>query len=135
MMTAVEPLYVADTNALYWYLIKDKQLTQNASQIFEAAEQGETRIVISAIVIAELFYLNKKRQVFSDFAQIHHRLRTTPHFQLVDFAPEEVLDFARHPTIPEMHDRIIVGLARRLNAPILTSDRIITASGLVSIVW
>jgi PIN domain nuclease of toxin-antitoxin system len=134
-MTVVEPLYVADTNALYWYLIKDKLLTQSASQIFEAAEQGQTRIVISAIVIAELFYLSKKRQVFSDFAAIYRQLQTAPHFQLVDFAPEEVLDFVRHPSIPEMHDRIIVGLARRLDAPLLTSDRIITASSLVSIVW
>jgi PIN domain nuclease of toxin-antitoxin system len=34
-----------------------------------------------------------------------------------------------------MHDRIIVGLAQHLNAPLLTADRVITASGLVPIVW
>jgi len=34
-----------------------------------------------------------------------------------------------------MHDRMIVGAARRLNAPLLTKDANVTASGLVKIVW
>jgi predicted nucleic acid-binding protein len=35
-------------------------LSKHASQIFEAAERGETRLYLSAIVVAELYYANKK---------------------------------------------------------------------------
>ena len=54
---------------------------------------------------------------------------------LVAFEADDVLDFDRDSAVKEMHDRMIVGVARRLNAPLLTKDANITASGLVSIVW
>jgi hypothetical protein len=34
-----------------------------------------------------------------------------------------------------MHDRIVTGLARRIGAPLLTSDPLILAAKLVDIVW
>ncbi|MGI8884189.1 MAG: hypothetical protein ACR2IA_08090 [Pyrinomonadaceae bacterium] len=37
--------------------------------------------------------------------------------------------------VPEMHDRIIVGVARRLSVPCLTCDTKIIASNLVKVVW
>ena len=48
---------------------------------------------------------------------------------------EDILDFERDTSVSEMHDRIIVGVARRLGVPLLTADRNITASGLIEIVW
>ena len=53
----------------------------------------------------------------------------------IPFAPEDVLDFAATATVPEMHDRIIVGVARRLDAACLSVDLAITASHLVPVVW
>ena len=105
------------------------------SGFFQAAERGETRIIISSIVIAELFYLDKKHGMFDDFATTYDILRSNPYFQLIAFDPNDVLDFARDSAIPEMHDRIIAGLARRLEAPLITVDPIIAASNLVEIVW
>jgi PIN domain nuclease of toxin-antitoxin system len=58
----VEPLYVTDTNALYWYLSGDKKLSRAAFGVFQAARQGETQIVVSAMVIAELYWVNRKWQ-------------------------------------------------------------------------
>jgi PIN domain nuclease of toxin-antitoxin system len=46
-----------------------------------------------------------------------------------------VLDFDPCSTIVEMHDRIIVGAARRMNANLLTRDKQITKSGLVATIW
>jgi PIN domain nuclease of toxin-antitoxin system len=120
---------------LLWYLNRDKQLSSGASRIFQAAERGETRIVVSAIVMAELFYLDNKHGIFEDFAATYDTIRSNPAFQLVAFDPEDVLDFVADSTIPEMHDRIIAGLARRLEAPLITSDAVISASKLVEIVW
>lgn len=135
MTTSIKPLYVVDTNALYWYLSSDNRLSSAASATFEFASQGETQIVISAIVVAELYYVNKKWGGLENFHETYSELRKRPEFLFVPLKPDEVLDFDVDAAIPEMHDRIIVGLARRLNAPLLTSDQVITDSGLVSIVW
>jgi hypothetical protein len=43
-------------------------------------------------------------------------------------------DFDAGATIPEMHDRIIVGAARPMNATLLTRDKQITKSRLVTTV-
>jgi hypothetical protein len=56
----------------------------------------------------------------------------------VRFAPfeaEQVMDFDQDQATPEMHDRIIVGLARRLGAPLIASDPKMVDAGLTAIVW
>ncbi len=58
--TTIEPLYVVDTNALIWYLTKDQKLGGQAHQIFEAAEQGETQLILSTITMAEMYFANVK---------------------------------------------------------------------------
>lgn len=132
---ATEALYVVDTNALIWHLTDDSKLGKQARDIFAAAERGETRLVISAIVIAELYYAGRKFGLFADFDALFDRLRTSPHFRLVPFQADHVLDFDRDQDVPEMHDRIIADLARRLNAPLIASDPRIVESGVVVAVW
>lgn len=133
--TSLEPLYVVDTHALIWYLINDQKLGEQAAEIFAAAERGETEIVISAIAIAEMYYANKKNRWFANFDDMYRRLKTKPYFRLVDFRADHVLEFGHDALVPEMHDRIIAGLARRLNAPLLTVDPLIKAANSVRIVW
>lgn len=130
-----EPLYVVDTHALIWYLLKDHKLGHNASRVFEAAERGETRLIVSAVVIAELYYANGKNNLFKSFSATYRQLKTKPYFRFVAFKTDHVLSFKKDMSVPEMHDRIIVGLARRIGAPLLTSDPKITAANLVTIVW
>jgi predicted nucleic acid-binding protein len=57
--------YVADTHALLWYLTDSPRLGPNASAAFDDAANGKSTIYISAIVVAELYYLNKKLGVRS----------------------------------------------------------------------
>jgi PIN domain nuclease of toxin-antitoxin system len=131
----IEAFYVVDTHALIWYLINDRKLGKRAAAIFAAAERGETWLVISAVVVAEMYYANKKNKWFADFDAAYQQLRATPYFRFVDFASDHVLDFDKNVNVPEMHDRIIAGLARRIGAPLLTSDPQITAANIVKIVW
>ncbi len=131
----IKPLYVTDTHSLYWYLTTDKKLSKTASAIFDAAEDEQTQIVISAIVIAELYWLNKKWKSFEDFSAIYQELQERPEFLFKPLLPEEILDFDAHSAVSEMHDRIIAGLARRLDVPLITIDPQITAAGLVEIIW
>ncbi len=106
-----------------------------ALAIFQAAEQGETELVISAIVMAELFYVDKKNHLFPDFSKQYTELKSKPYFRFVSFNPDDVLEFPKDSAVPEMHDRIITGLARKLGVPLITVDPLITAAGLVQIAW
>jgi PIN domain nuclease of toxin-antitoxin system len=134
-LATTKPLYVTDTHSLYWYLTTDKKLSEIASAIFDAAEDGQTQIVISVIVIAELYWLNKKWKSFEDFGTVYRELQERPEFLFKPLLPEDILDFDQNAVVPEMHDRIITGLARRLNAPLITLDPQIISAGLVEIVW
>lgn len=132
---ALEPFYVVDTHALIWYLRDDLKLTQAARRIFKAAEQHETMLVFSAIVFAEMYYANAKHHWFADCDQIQREVESRPYVRIIAFEQTHVLEFSLDAIVPEMHDRIITGVARRLGAPLITSDPLIIASGLVTIVW
>lgn len=135
LLIRIESAYVVDTNALIWYLKNDKKLSLSASAVFAAAEQGRTRLILSAIVAVELFYANKKHKLFADFAKTYADVKSRAFFELVPLAADDVLDFDQDSAIPEMHDRIIAGLARRLGVPLITADPVIAAVGIVQVVW
>ena len=130
-----DPAYVVDTQALIWWLTDRQKLGARARGVFDAAERGETRLIISAIVIAELYYANRKWRLFADFGSVLGRLKAQPYITLVPFTPDDVQEFPQDDAVPEMHDRLIAGLARRLGLPLVTSDDQIRDAGLVPVVW
>ena len=127
--------FVADTHALIWYFTDSKKLGRVATRAFEDADGGEAIIHVPAIALAELYYANVKTGFTIDFADAYQKLDSGSQFVLTPFEAEDVLDFDRDSAVTEMHDRMIVGLARRLGCPLLTVDKNITASGVVQVVW
>jgi PIN domain nuclease of toxin-antitoxin system len=127
--------YVSDTHAFYWYLVDSPRLGPQADQAFNEADQGAAVIFVPAIVLAELYYMNVKLGRQLDFPSTLQHLQHSGQFVLLPFLPEETAEFEADQPVPEMHDRIIVGVARRLNAPLLTRDSQIVRSGLVVTVW
>ncbi len=128
-------LYVTDTHALYWYLTASPHLSNAARTAFDEGARGEALIYVPAIVLAELYYLNQKFGQPLNFAEEYARLEQSGQFVMVEFAPSDVLDFDQNAAVPEMHDRIIVGLARQLGAACISRDSLIVNSGLVPIAW
>lgn len=127
--------YVTDTHALFWYLTANPRLSLDAKSAFDEGTRGEAVIYVPSIVSAELFFLNEKLGQPVDFAVEYDRLRRSAQFELEPFAPDHVLDFAIDSSVAEMHDRIIVGVARRRGASCITRDASIIASKLVAVVW
>jgi predicted nucleic acid-binding protein len=127
--------YVADTHALYWYLIGAPALGNQAKAAFDEGRQGQATIYLPAIVLAELYYLNRNYGQPLDFAAEFARLKSSRQFVFVPLKAEEVLDFDANDAVPEMHDRMIAGLARRLNAPCLTRDPQTVNSGVSATIW
>jgi PIN domain nuclease of toxin-antitoxin system len=128
-------LYVADTHALYWYLTASPRLSEAARAAFDEGARGEALIYVPAIVLAELYYLNQKFDQPLDFAEEYTRLERSGQFVMVEFSASDVLNFDQDAAVPEMHDRIVVGLARRLGAACISRDPLIVNSGLASVVW
>jgi PIN domain nuclease of toxin-antitoxin system len=122
---------VSDTHALYWYLTARPTLGENARAAFLAAEQGQAFVYIPSIVIAEPYYLNAKLGQPLNFAQEFQRLSAAGQFRFVNFRAVDVLRFDGLSAIPEMHDRMIAGVAHMLGLPLLTQDQGILNSGLV----
>jgi PIN domain nuclease of toxin-antitoxin system len=128
--------YVVDTHALFWYMMDDaRKLSRRASAAFDEADRGDALIYVPAIVLAELYYANRKEGSPLDFGHQYRQLRSTAQFVLLPFEPDDVLDFDETVTVPEMHDRIVVGVARRLDAPCITIDPSIVDSGLARVIW
>ncbi len=127
--------YVADTHALFWYLLNMPQLGSNADAVFDDADNGNAVICIPAIVFAELYYMNVKLKYQLNYAPAYQKIKQSGQFRIIPFEADDVLDFDRNSAVKEMHDRMIVGVARRLNAPLLTKDQNITASNLVAVIW
>ena len=127
--------YVADTHALFWYLTSSSQLAAQASAAFDEADNGQALVYLPAIVAAELYYLNKKLSGAIDFNKEMSALLHAGQFLFVPFAAGDTLDFDKDAAISEMHDRIIVGVARRIGATLITRDVQITASGAIATVW
>lgn len=127
--------YVTDTHAFYWYLTASPRLGANAQAIFLAGEQGQARLYVPSIVLAELYYLNAKYSQPLAFAQEYEKLAESGQFHFVDFCAADVLRFDALAAIPEMHDRMIVSVAHALQLPLITRDREIIASGVVQTIW
>ena len=133
--TTIEPLYVVDTHALIWYLLGDKNLSQRALALFRAAERGETRLILPVIVLAELYFANEKFKWFANFRAVYEDILSRRFFRFLPFDHHHILDFERDSNVLEMHDRIIIGVAQRLRAPLITSDALIARANIVRIEW
>ncbi|MHB8628632.1 MAG: type II toxin-antitoxin system VapC family toxin [Aggregatilineales bacterium] len=133
--TTIEPLDVVDSHALIWYLTGDKKLSKTALMIFRAAERGETRLLLPVIVLAELYYANVKNKWFDDYKSVYQELLSKRFFKFLPLDHRHILEFDRDAAVPEMHDRIIAGVARRLRIGLVSSDPLITAAAVIKVVW
>ena len=127
--------YVVDTHAIYWHLTQSSKLGPRAAAAFEEGERDEARLYVPSIVLCELFYLNEKLKRPLKFADVFNDLDGGRQYVLVPFEPSDVLRFDTDYVVPEMHDRMIVGVAMKLNAPIITMDARIASSGHAAVVW
>ncbi len=127
--------YVIDTHALFWYLIGSPRLSAAAREVFDAGVAQSAILVIPVIVLAELFYLNEKAGRPFDFPREFARLQESGQFEILSLHAQDIIDFARDDSVVEMHDRIIAGVARRLNAACVSRDRNITANPQLKVIW
>ncbi len=130
-----EVSYVLDTVAIVSHLENRKGFGSAAREVFAAAERGEARLLISPIVVAELFGYFSKREQLDRFRQVYKEMETRPWFRFLDLSARQANEFMSLESITGMHDRIIAGHAHHLSVPLVTNDLQIQASGSVETVW
>jgi PIN domain nuclease of toxin-antitoxin system len=132
--------FVTDTHPLIWHLTKSAQLSKDTQNIFADTDAGLHQILLPGIVLIEMVYLTEKGIVPTPMLYQILNLLDTPDGSYA-VAPLEqgvartMAQYVPWSTIPELADRIITATALSLNLPLITRDKRIQESKLVSIFW
>lgn len=134
---------VADTHALVWFLAADQRLSEGARRALEEA-QGDPGggVVVSLASRLDLHYLQRAGRFSPDQVQRIWSVTTDAGTNIsAHTITAAVVDRFDAPEVAELRDpwdRLIVGTAMALNAPLVTRDRVITrlaATGVLAVIW
>jgi PIN domain nuclease of toxin-antitoxin system len=124
--------YIVDTHALAWYLDDDPRLGSQAEAVLDNAD---VRLIIPAIVLAEIKYLAHKGRLAPTLDEVLRVIGSDPRCTIY---PIDLSVISKAPLGLDIHDNLIVGTAlvqREAITGILTRDEAITSSGLVPTLW
>ena len=128
-------VYVLDTHVLYWHLFVPAKLSTRAKQALADGEAGLALLVVSHIVLAELFYLLEKLGQDAQFPNAVAAIRGNPNYSLEPLVLDDIENLSKYPDIAEMHDRLIVTQTNRVGGTLITKDQNIQASPHLKWLW
>ena len=132
---------VADSHALIWYLFGDEdgRLTPTASEALGAADAGEG-IAVSIASVIDLWYVTQttgavRPEQLTAIVDLLHDPQSS-----LDPIPINTNVVAAFGSIPlsalrDPWDRLIMATAIELEAPLVSADARIAATGLVEVLW
>ena len=126
--------YVTDTMALILRLEKRK-LNQRVKKIFNEIENGQIKLLIPAMVLAEIGYLSERNRIDTNLQEVENYCSKYPTSKIESISGKIINRSFEIDDIPELHDRIISGTALYKNLVLITNDPIIIASKFVTTVW
>ncbi len=126
--------FVSDTMAIVLRLEKRK-LPQKVKNIFEKAEDNSAEIFIPSLVVAELAYLSEKNRIECSIEKLEIYLKNHKNIQTCPIQFSSVKKAFMINDIPELHDRLIAGVASELSLELITNDPKIRASKFVRTIW
>ena len=130
--------YVTDTHALVFFASGNAaRMSRKCIQIFRRAERQQDRIHIPIVCFFELAMLLKRGRVKSSlsFDDWHDRVVQFPGLPIEPLGWEDIREARGLAELVDPFDRLIAGTAIRLDAPLITGDERIRASGLVRTIW
>ena len=125
-------MFVADTHSLVWFILK--KAPPKVREIFQLAEKEAAKIYIPTIALAEIFYIVQKERVKLDYNGMLKIIDENPNLIVVSFNYQVLREFIQMKNL-DLHDQIIVATAKFLNATLITKDRKIRESKIVSTIW
>ena len=127
--------FVADTHALLWWFIDSPRMSSRASEIFEKCEKGENVIFIPSIVIAESLSIFDKKRISFNFKNLLKKIHTSENFVLIALDYPILQKMVTLKEVPELHDKIIVSIAKYLKLPIITKDKTLQKLPSIKTIW
>lgn len=126
--------YVIDTVSFIYYLAE--LLPEKAEKIFRSAEKGDVKLILPSISIGEAIYVFKKKKsrAGEEISKMLDNLGKCAYIEVKDLELQDWKNLADS-NVPELHDRMVVAIARKYELPLITNDREIIKSGEVSTVW
>jgi len=127
--------YAIDTVAFIYYLAG--LLPGKAEKIFQSAEKGDAKLILSSISIGEAIYVFKKQnksRAGEEISKMLENLGKCAYIEIKDLELQDWKNLAAS-TVPELHDRMVVAIAKKYKAPLITNDSEIIKSGEVKTVW
>ena len=126
--------YVTDTHSLVWYFHEDARLSENALRAFEESiEEGV--IIVPSIVLAEILFIAKKGRITLTFEETLGKIEERDNFDVAAL-DSDILKVADKIEVDmEMHDKLIVATSLYFESGLITRDRQIKESGIVSTIW
>ncbi|MBI5740101.1 MAG: type II toxin-antitoxin system VapC family toxin [Nitrospirae bacterium] len=126
--------YVTDTHSLVWYFTDDGRLGSNALHAFQNSET-EGSVIVPAVVLAEIMYIAKKGRIALSFEETLTRIEECDNFEVAPLNAEVLKIADKIDADLEMHDRLIAATALHHDATLITKDKNIALSGVVSTTW
>lgn len=126
--------YVTDTVGLI-FRIEGRTLGTGARSAFGSADAGTSVIHVPAMVLAEVLYLSERRRIRVSLGDVASFLQQNPNCREEPMTLATLQAAAEITDVPELHDRLIAGVARMLGVQLITNDPVIRASAFVQTVW
>lgn len=127
--------YVADSHSLVWYLTDDKKLGQKALNLFLKADNGEAIIIVPTIVLAEIIYICERKKANLEIKDVINKIKHSLNYLSYNLDIETLEKVISLKSLSELHDRIVVAIAKLLDATLITKDQQIIDSNFVKTIW
>ncbi len=129
---------LADSHAIIWHMQGSSRLSATAGSALVEAEATEG-VVVSVATLVNLWYViqTTKKLSYDDLERLRDKFAFSPAliFQPVDVAVADATVSIPRDLLADPWDRFIVGTALALSVPLVTRDRVIRDSDLVTTVW
>ncbi|GAB4302618.1 MAG: hypothetical protein Kow0091_02080 [Geminocystis sp.] len=127
--------YVVDTHALAWFISEDERLSCKAKEILTQAENGEVKVLIPTLVMAELTHIAEKGKVKIIIEELLDKINQGDGFSIVGF---DFVIFQQMLILPkhwDIHDRIIAATASYYQSTLITRDQILGNFPNLKTIW
>lgn len=129
---------VADSHAIVWHLQGSDRLSPVAATALAEAEATDG-VVVSVATLIDLWYVTQttKKLADADLGKLRDLLASSPAFTLqpIDLAIVDATTSIPRALLTDPWDRFSVATAKTLAVSLITRDRAIRDSGLVSTIW